>query len=158
KRPKHRAARRLLATGVIYTTDLALGRALTVLAAAYGVVPWFWLGNALVLALDNMMFCTIIALLAVFPDGAYQRPYEHWIVRASWVFVPAVPLLLLLTHPVLYYNIYEIVPGPNAASASPLYIPALAPFAPLALALYQAPFGFILVGAGLLALRYRRAG
>src|SRR5262249_18311937 len=59
QRPKHRAAWRLLAVGVIYTTDLTLGRALTVLAAAYGVVPWFWVGNTLVLILDNMMFCTI---------------------------------------------------------------------------------------------------
>src|SRR5262249_8995988 len=117
KRPTHRAARRLLPAGVVYTTDLALARILTVVAAAYGVVPWFWVGNALVLALDNVVFCTILALLAVFPDGAYQRSYERWIVRASWVFVPVVPLLLLLAHPVLYYNIYEIAPGPNAASA-----------------------------------------
>ncbi len=154
KRPNQLAARRLLILGVLGVCGIALARALSLIAIHYGVVPWFWLGNALDQALEVAFGCAWVALFAVFPDGAYQRPHERWVVHASWVLVPAVPLLLLFSLPSLFFNIYEV--HARQTMTSPLYVPSLASFGPLAIALYNGFALLLLLAVGLLVLRYQR--
>src|SRR5438034_2302630 len=130
RRPHHLATCRLLALGTIGVSGIALSRALSLIALQGGALPWFWMGNAVNQALEVAFGCAWVALFAVFPDGRYQRPYERWIVRASWVLVPAVPLLLLLSLPSLFFNIYEV--HARQTMTNPLYVPSLASFGPLA--------------------------
>jgi signal transduction histidine kinase len=159
KRPQSLAARRLLLLGAIYAGDIAAERLLSLVAITTGAVPWFWAGNALDQALQLAVLCAQLALFAVFPDSAYQRPYERRLVRLSWALVPVLPLLLLVARPTLFVNSYAISAGPNQSSASPLYIPALAIADPLAQALWWASFPlFTLLAVAILALRYRRFG
>ncbi len=153
RRPHHLAARRLLAVGVTLTTYIALGRALSVAAIQHGVASWFWLGNAVDQGLEVAIFCALLALFAVFPDGAYQGAYERRIVRASWTLVP---ILLLVSRPSLHINtntvfVHQKIP-------SPLYVPSLAGLGPLALSLSEVPALLVLLAVALLALRYRRFG
>jgi signal transduction histidine kinase len=157
RRPQLVAARRLLLAGVLYVGDMAMERLLSLVAARSGAVPWFWAGNALDQALQIAVLCALLALFAVFPDGAYQRAYERRLVWLSWVLVPTLPLLLLLTRPALFVNTYAISAGPNQTNASPLHVPALAISESLAQALWWAPFPLlVLLAVVLLALRYRR--
>jgi hypothetical protein len=111
---------------VLYVGDMAMERLLSLVAARSGAVLWFWAGNALDQALQIAVLCALLALFAVFPDGAYQRAYERRLVWLSWVLVPTLPLLLLLTRPALFVNTYAISAGPDQINASPLHVPALA--------------------------------
>ncbi len=152
KRPGHRAARGVLAVGTLLTVYIALGRILSLA----GPVSWFWAANALNQALEVATLSACVYLFAVFPDGAYQRSYERRIVRACSALVPIVPVLLLLTRPLLYVNTNTIFV--DWSVASPLYIPALAIFDPLAFALYDGDVLLVLLAVGLLTQRYRRFG
>jgi signal transduction histidine kinase len=157
QRPQLVAARRLLLAGVLYVGDIAMERLLSLVAARFGSVSWFWAGNALDQALQIAVLCALLALFAVFPDGVYQRAYERELVRLSWVLVPALPLLLLVTRPTLFVNTYVIWAGPNQSNASPLYVAALAMSDSLAQVLWWASFPLlVLLAVALLALRYRR--
>jgi signal transduction histidine kinase len=158
KRPQLVAARRLLLVGVLYVGDIAMERLLSLVAARSDPVPWFWAANALDQALQLAVLYAVLALFAVFPDGQYQRAYERRLARSSWVLV-LLPLLLLITRPTLFVNSYVIAAGPNQASPSPLFIPALAISDTLAQGLWWAAFPLlVLLGVALLALRYHRFG
>jgi signal transduction histidine kinase len=157
QRPQLVAARWLLLAGVLYVADMAMERLLSLVAVGSDSVSWFWAGNALDQALQLAVLCALLALFAVFPDGVYQRRYERRLVRVSWVLVPTLPLLLLITRPTLFVNTYAISAGPNQTNPSLLYVPALAITESLAQALWWAPFPLLVLGAvALLALRYRR--
>jgi signal transduction histidine kinase len=157
KRPRLTTAHRLLLAGVLYVGDITLERLLSLVAARSGAVSWFWLGNALDQMLQLAVLCAMVALFAVFPDGMYQRRYERWTVRASWLLVPTLPVLLLLIRPTLVVNTYAIAAGPNQANASPLHIPALTISESLAQSLWWTSFPLlVLLAVALLALRYRR--
>ncbi|HET9223402.1 MAG TPA: histidine kinase [Roseiflexaceae bacterium] len=157
QRPQLVAARRLLLAGVLYVGTMAMERLLSLVAVRFATVPWFWVGNALDQALQLAVLCALLALFAVFPDGMYQRRYERRLVWTSWVLVPTLPLLLLVTRPTLFINSYVISAGSNQTNPSPLFVPALAISESLAQALWWAPFPLLVLGAvALLALRYRR--
>jgi signal transduction histidine kinase len=159
KRPQFVAARRLLLVGLLYVSDIAMERLLSLVAARSGAVSWFWAGNALDQALQLAVLWALLALFAVFPDGVYQRAYERRLVQTSWVLAPALPLILLVTRPTLFVNSYVIAAGPNQSSASPLHLPALAISDSLSQALWWAAFPLlVLLTVALLALRYRRLG
>src|SRR5688572_6082628 len=157
QRPNHLAARRLLLVGAVLLSGLVIGRTLSLLAIWYGPITWFWLGSSLALAADLAFMSGLLGLFAVFPDGVYHHPYERWIVWAGWKLVLLVPRLLLLTRPVVFFNDYEVWPGPNVSSASPLYVSKLAWVGSLSSNLVgAAPVLCIVTTIILLALRYRR--
>ncbi len=130
KRPDHPVARWLLVFGVCLTTALALGSALSWAIVLKPGASWLWAGNALEQAVEVAGLAAWVAAFALFPDGVYHRPYERWAVRASFLLVPLIPALLVLTLPTLYLNdnFFWATPGlPN-----PLFIPALAWLGPVA--------------------------
>lgn len=156
-RPTHRAARWLFLIGLVGSIDLTLGRYLSLLSIYAGRITWFWAGSSLVTALDLALFCAVVSLLAVFPDGHYHHNYERPVVNFTWLFVPSIPILLLVSRPFVFWNSYEILPGPNRHARSPFYLPAFGPLG-AQMASVAIPFLLLLlVGVSLLFLRYRAA-
>ena len=154
RRPRHRVAHRLLALGASPLLALGLGELLSVLWLTAGPQPWHWL-----LAFGSQVaelagIAAGVALLAVFPDGAYQRRYERWIVVAVTVQVLALPALLLLCSPTLQYDPFMVWAEPTIQS--PWYQPALGWLQNGADSYYSSVFAWAFVALGILALRYRR--
>jgi len=148
--PRQLAVKRLLATAVATLTAGALGHVVSAYYLNHTVPSWGWLADAADLALQQLLLAGWVALLAVFPDGKYQRRYERWVVRLVMAGVLLIPLLILAASP--------NVPGDGVFlwgsrhPASPLYIASLSWLRP-ALQLPVAP----ILGVLLLALRYRRS-
>src|SRR5205807_2089318 len=116
----------------------------------HGVPSWAWLADTADLALQQLLIACWVALLAVFPDGSYQRRYERWLVRLVMAGGLLIPLVILAASP--------NIPGDGVFlwsshhPASPLYVPSLSWMRP-ALPLPVAP----ILGVVLLGLRYRRS-
>ena len=154
KRPDHPVARWLLVFGVCLTTALALGSALSWAIVLKPGASWLWAGNALEQSVEVAGLAAWVTAFALFPDGVYHRPYERWAVRASFLLVPLIPALLVLTLPTLYLNDDFFWATPSLPN--PLFVPALAGLGPVAVAAWWARLVLVLLAAGLLALRYRR--
>lgn len=163
-RPEDLVARRLLAFGAVATIWYAMIDALLFAFDAFGRQWWLGPANLADQMLGLAMGVGIVALLAVYPDGAYHRRYEPRLVGAFAALAAAVPLLLLLARPTLQPAwVFEwAAENPNSPIArfpeiaSPLHVSALsfldAPLrAYLDMALGLAP----LVGVVAVALRYR---
>ena len=154
KRPDHPVARWLLVFGVCLTTALVLGSALSWAIVLKPGASWLWAGNALEQSVEVAGLAAWVTAFARFPDGVYHRPYERWAVRASFLLVPLIPALLVLTLPTLYLNDNFFWASPSLPN--PLFVPALAGLGPVAVAAWWARLVLVLLAAGLLALRYRR--
>ena len=154
RRPGHPVARRMHAVGVCASLALALGEVLSVLSLVGGTRPWYWVLAAGGTAAELGGVAAAIGLLAVFPDGAYQRPYEHWVVVLLLVQVALLPALLLISQPTVAFDPYMVWARPSIAS--PLYSPALAWLGPAVGAYFESVFVWAVIGVVLLALRYRR--
>ena len=148
--PRQRAVKRLLATAVATLTAGALGHALSAYYLNHAVPSWGWLADTADLTLQQLLLAGWVALLAVFPDGTYQRRYERWVVRLVTGGVLLVPLVILAASPT--------IPGDGVFlwsshhPASPVFVPSLSWLRP-ALPLPVAP----ILGVLLLGLRYRRS-
>lgn len=154
RRPGHRVARRLLVWGVSQMVALGFGEVLSVLWLSRGPEPWDWLLASGHEMSELAAVAAGVALAAVFPDGAYQRRYERWLVVAATVQVLALPVLLLLASPTLQYDPFMVWAKPTILS--PLYQPALGWLGSALNSYFQAVFVWALVAAAILALRYRR--
>jgi len=119
----------------------------------YGSFPWLWVANAIQQWVEWAAYVAWVALLAIFPDGASQRPYERRIVRLLIATAVAVPVLLLLSRSHVQVDPWFAW---QAAPASPFYVPRLDMLAGIATALWWARFPVVLVGVALLLLRARR--
>ncbi len=156
--PENRAARLLLAFGALAifwnTTNLALVYAFF---SGYAESPWLVAGNTLALMLDAAIGTLPLAILAVYPDGRYQRPYERHVTNAALALVVSVPLLLLLAgdqiQPSLIFSWVQV----EVQTANPLALGALdwlrAPLAGYAESALTIP---ALVAAPIALARYRR--
>ena len=156
RRPRHRVAHRLMALGASPIIALALGEVLSVLWLTAGPQPWYWVLAVANQAAELAGVAAGVALVAVFPDGGYQRRYERWTVIAITVQVVALPALLLVCSPTLQYDPFMVWARP--VIDSPFYVPALGGLQDVVNAYYQSVFVWALIAAGILALRYRRLG
>jgi len=154
RRPRHRVAQRLLVLGVSPIVALGVGEILSFLWLTAGPRNWYWL-----LAVANQMaelagVAGGVALVAVFPDGAYQRRYERWFVVVAAAQVVVLPALLLLCSPRLHYDVFMVWANPSIAS--PFYQSALVGLGDAAASYYDSVFISAFLAATILALRYRR--
>ena len=154
RRPHHRVAHRLMALGASPVIALALGEILSVLWLTLGPRPWYWLVAFANQVAELAGVAAGVALLAVFPDGAYQRRHERWIVIAVTAQVVALPALLLLCSLTLQYDPFMVWARP--VIPSPLYTTMLGGLQNAVNSYYASIFIWALVAAGMLALRYRR--
>src|SRR5207245_10008639 len=87
RRRRHRIAHRLLALGVSPLVALGAGEVLSLLWLTVGSQPWYWLLAVANQAAELAGVAAGVALVAVFPDGAYSRRYERWIVAGATLLV-----------------------------------------------------------------------
>jgi signal transduction histidine kinase len=151
RRPDRLAGTWCLLAGTGFMVSVCLGD--VVLTAVAG-----WSGAWLVVLFrqwaDYFSGVGAIGLFGWFPDGRPRRPAERRVVQVAAVTAALLPLAYSLTHPVMAAGAY---PNPDApAVPSPLYRPALAGAAPLVGAVDATYVGWVLIGFGMLALRYRR--
>jgi signal transduction histidine kinase len=149
-RPGQRAVRRLLATSVAALTAGALGHFLSAYYLSHGVPSWGWLADSADILCQQLVGVGWVALLAVFPDGRYQRRYERWAVGLVTAGALLVPPLILVTSPRLPADGVFLWSSPQPTS--PIYLPWLG-WAHTALPL---PVG-VLLGVALLGLRHLRS-
>ena len=156
-RPGNKAARRLFALGVVMAAGFSVGAAYSAYAGHH---PPSW-GHAAVLVLQALELgsgALVLALLAVFPDGTYQRGTERTLVLAGAGFVAAVLVVEEVASPTLSYpgafvwTRQVTVENPSAGFG-------LADLGRIAWIGYQAGFLVLVVtGIVLLVLRFRRFG
>jgi signal transduction histidine kinase len=156
-RPDNKAARRLYAIGVVTAVGFSIG---AVWSAYAGANPPAWT-HPVVLALQGLDLSTgvlFLGLLAVFPDGMYQRTSERVVVLVGVGFVAAVLLVekaasTTLTYPGMFvWTDAVTVPNPSAGFG-------LGVLGRVAWVAYQAGFLLLVVtGIVLLVLRFRRFG
>ncbi len=161
--PEHRVSRRLLVTGSLLASAIAVGTGSTIVVRHLGAGTLFWMLDGLQRPLAFAAAAGLVATFAVYPDGRYQRAYERAVVRVCLLLALAVPALLLLSLPRVrlnpfLYDLSDYTGGLKPVLASPLYLHALAWAGPVAhgsdLALSQP---VPLIAAALLVLRYRRS-
>src|SRR5262249_11684126 len=155
RRPHHRVAHRLMALGASPVIALALGEILSVLWLTLGPRPWYWLVAFANQVAELAGVAAGVALLAVFPDGAYQRRHERWIVIAVAAQVVALPALLLLCSLTLQYDPFMVWARP--VIPSPLYTTMLGGLEHAVSSYYASIFIWALVAAGMLAPPSRAA-
>ena len=100
-RPESVAARRLLVFGTVATVWIGASVAISVGFEEYGRHWWLGPADVVVQVLGLAMGAAMIALLAVYPDGRYDRTYELSLVKAAAGLAIAVPIALLVTRPAL---------------------------------------------------------
>jgi hypothetical protein len=101
RQPAHRAARRLLAMGVVLTAAYGLGAVYSAYVELRGVPSWAGVAVLVILAVNWATSAAPLALFAAFPDGAYHRPYERRLVVAAVVAVPVLAALEVVGRPEL---------------------------------------------------------
>ena len=148
-RAENRAVRRLLVLAVAILTAQALGDVLSAFYLRNGLPGWAWVANLVDLLVLQSTNVAWVALLAVFPDGRYQRPYERAVVWLTAAGALLVPVLILLSSPSIPSDGIFLWSG--LQPPSPVYVSSavvLQPALPI-------PVGPI-VGVVLLGLRARR--
>jgi len=154
RRPHHPVARRLLILAASPMIALGVGEVLSVLWLASGPKPWYWAPGIANELAELAGVAAGVALVAIFPDGRYQRRYERWIVYAATAQVVALPALLLLCSRTVDYDPFMVWAKPTIYS--PVYVPALSWLETLAVGYYDSIFLWALIAAAVLGLRYRR--
>ena len=141
-----------LVAGTGFLVAVCLG---DVLLRAVGDWPGRWLLVLFRQWADYFSVVGAIGLFGWFPDGRPRRPAERRVVLSAVGVAAVLPLAYSLTHPVMAMGAY---PDPDTpAVPSPLYQPALAAAGPVVGAIDATYVGWVLLGFGMLALRYRRA-
>jgi signal transduction histidine kinase len=149
--PGRRVAAWLLATGALFMLDVCLGD---------GVLPVIthsslaWIVVLVRVCAADACMVAGIGLIGLFPTGKPERSAERWILAAAAAVALLLPVLLLVSRPTAPPGVF---PGPSPAVASPLYLAAAAPVAPVATAVYLSSPAWIILGVIMLYWRYRHS-
>jgi signal transduction histidine kinase len=160
-RPEHLAARRLLAFGATATLWIGGTLALARAVEAYSGAWWFGPSNVALQILGLMMYAGLVALLAVYPDGAYGHRVERGVARLITALAAGVPIALLAAqstlHPAWVFSWNEEDSAAFPEIGSPIHVGALS-FLAVPLRVYHDTAVVVapLVGVGIVVLRYRR--
>jgi signal transduction histidine kinase len=151
RRPDRPAGLWCLLAGTGFLVAVCLG---DVVLPAIADRPGAWLVVLLRQWADYFSGVGAIGLIGWFPDGRPQRPAERRLLQVAAVTAVLLPLAYSITHPVMAAGAY---PNPEAPVVpSPLYRPALAAAGPVVGAIETGFIAAVLLGFGMLALRYRR--
>jgi len=152
KAPTHPTTRRLLVTGSVWAFSLAAEWFLVFLHVREGAETWIAVGK-LTQQLSLLVAVLVgTAMIALFPDGRYERRFERRILRGLWALLLLPPLALVSALRISYpeWNmLWEV--------ANPFAVAPLAPLGTVVTALATAGWVAFIAGPALLVARYRRA-
>jgi signal transduction histidine kinase len=140
----------LLASGALFMLDVCLGGVLQFVT--YSSLAWVVVLVRTCAAVASVV--TGIGLIGLFPTGKTARPAERWVIAVTAPVALALPLLLFVSGPLAPP---EVFPESSRDIASPLYMAAAAPVAPVATAIYLSSPAWIILGVIMLYWRYRHA-
>lgn len=151
KRPEHPQARRML----MMSSALALNAGLEGFvqdAITDGAGSSIWLPNMIYQYCGVFSLIAGVLLLASYPDGVVERPWQRRALRLIWVYLVFPPLLLLVS-PTLVLDVYLFEAPP--VIPSPFAVPWLEFLSSPVSALYLSYAGLGLVGV--LFVRFAQA-
>src|SRR6266700_1574737 len=149
----HPVAAWLLAAGTTFMLGICLGDAIIDLPAVAGS-DLAWIVLLIGECASNASVVAGIGLIALFPTGVPHRRAERLVLRTAALTAVLLPVLLVITSPTPPESLYQPAePG----IASPLFLPALRPLEPVAAGLEYTFATWIVLGAVMLFLRYRRS-
>ncbi len=149
----HPVAAWLLAAGTTFMLGICLGDAIIDLPAVAGS-DLAWIVLLIGECASNASVVAGIGLIALFPTGVPHRRVERLVLRTAALTAVLLPVLLVITSPTPPEGLYQPAePG----IASPLFLPALRPLEPVAAGLEYTFATWIVLGAVMLFLRYRRS-
>ena len=150
--PTHRASAFLLVVGTLLLAAWVGGYLISIAYVRFGTGSLLWLANAGQQLVEGFALAAFIGLFAVLPDGRYHHRYEQAVVRVAFLVASAVPVLAVLTMPVVPTR-YWVWAHPIVAS--PLYLQQLSWLAPIPAAVISGSLLALPIAVILLALRYR---
>jgi signal transduction histidine kinase len=142
----------LLATGALFLVDVCLSNALYDVP---GVLqsPAAWVVELITDIAGNGSVVAGIGLIGLFPAGVPETRAERAVLSSAAAAAVALPVLIMIVS----WTPSSALFGPeNPDIVSPLYVPALRSLAPAVSALRLVFAAWILLGLGLLYLRYLR--
>jgi signal transduction histidine kinase len=153
KAPDHPTTRRLLVTGSVYALAMVPEMLLLLLHGREGVAPW--IAVAAKLTVQESLLVTVVAgtaMIALFPDGRYERRFERRILRGLWVLL-LLPPLAVASAPQMSYSQWHVL----GEFTNPFALGLLAPLGAVVAGLATWSWLAFIAGPALLVLRYRRA-
>ncbi len=138
RRPDHPQARRMLLMSTALAVNAGIEIPIRQAFEAYGPGGWFWPANLVYQYSGVLALIAGVLLLASFPDGVVERPWQRRVLGAVWLHL-AVPVLLLLTRPHLVIDVFLINPPPLVPS--PFAVSWLTPLGGPVESLYVGYFG-----------------
>ncbi|HEV8420744.1 MAG TPA: histidine kinase [Actinomycetota bacterium] len=152
KAPSHPTTRRLLVTGSLWALSMAAENLLLFLHGREGAAPWIAAGK---LTAQGSILVAVVAgtaMIALFPDGRYERRFERRILRGLWALL-ILPPLAVVSAPRISYTEWHVL----GEVANPFALGPLAPLGTVIAVLATASWLAFIAGPTLLVLRYRRA-
>jgi signal transduction histidine kinase len=150
-RPDHLSARWLGRAGSLLAIE-TVARRLIPLAGDLEVA-WSVAGSIFVQAATLATTTAVASVLIVFPDQSYRYPYQRRVLWGVWLAAAAVPLMLAVSQPSLFFPMAWRGP----AVTNPLYVSWLEPLGPVAEAALWWRLMLWAAGAAAMVFRYRRA-
>lgn len=154
KRPEHPQARRLLLMGSALAVNVALEGPIQDAVRRHDAGTWLWWPNLIYGYAGVLSLIAGVLLLASYPDGVVERPWQRRVLWAVWLHL-LIPPLLLLTSPTLVFDRYLFDPAPVVAS--PFAVPWLEFLSGPVVAVYAYYYGALVLVA-VLFVRFLQAG
>ena len=150
-RPDQLAARWLAVLGSLIALQTAGTRLLPLLDGGGG---WLLAAATLQQSVTLSTSAALASLLIVFPDTGYRHRYQRLILYGIWTVPVVVPMVLVLAGRFVFFS---TLASPGTQVTNPLFVPALAPLAPVAATVFRWRATVALAGVVVMVLRYRTA-
>ncbi len=154
-RPDHPQARRLLLIAAVSGLSVGVESVVRWVYRDAGEVGWLWYGNFVHQFLNVVSSVAGGVLLACYPDGTADKPWQRRLVAGLWWLLPF-PLLMLLTHRTLVVSPYLFEGSAPDPPASPFFTGWLEPLGPLVEVLFTSSAAAA-IGAAVLLMRYAQS-
>ena len=154
-RPDHPQARRMLLIAAVSALGVAVESVVRWAYRDVGDVGWLWYGNFVHQFLNVVGGVAGGVLLACYPDGTADKPWQRRLVAGLWCLL-SLPLLMLLTHQTLVASPYLFEGRAPDPPASPFLIEWLTPLGPLVEVVFTSSAAAA-IGAAVLLVRYAQS-
>ncbi|NUT97856.1 MAG: sensor histidine kinase [Saccharothrix sp.] len=153
RRPEHPQARRMLLMSAALAVNAGLEVPVRRALETRGPGQWFWVANLAYQYTGLVSLVAAVLLLASFPDGVVERPWQRRVLGLVWWHL-ALPPLLLLTRTNLVVDPYLLDPPPVVPS--PFAVSWLVPVGGLLESVYLHYYGALAL-VSVLFVRYVQA-